>query len=64
MQEVKVGSNWIGTERDVFTVIHRVELNSHIWIHYRNQKGQEFSCYEEAFLTRFRENTNDKRHFS
>lgn len=55
MQTIKVGSNWSGSDREVFTVIHRIELNGHIWIHYRNQQGQEFSCYEEAFLSRFQE---------
>lgn len=65
MQEVKTGSIWTGQgSAEVFTVLHRVKIDENIWIHYRNQKGQEFSCYEEAFLARFRENVNDKRHIS
>ena len=58
---VTPGSNWDGGDGRVFTVIHRVELEGKIWIHYRNQQGEEFSCYEEAFLSRFRENANEKR---
>jgi hypothetical protein len=35
-------------------------IDGHTWVHYRNQQAEEFSCYEEAFLLRFRENANDK----
>lgn len=58
---VREGSNWEGSDSKTFTVIHRVELEGKIWIHYRNQHGEEFSCYEEAFLSRFRELVNEKR---
>lgn len=58
---VREGTNWDGGEGRVFTVLHRVELEGKVWIHYRNQDGEEFSCYEEAFVSRFRENVNDKR---
>ncbi len=61
---VKEGSTWSAYDREMFTVIHRVEVDGNIWIHYRNQKGQEFSCYEEAFLSRFKEDSNDKRNIS
>ena len=58
---VKEGSNWDGGNGKIFTVLHRVELEGKVWIHYRNQDGDEFSCYEDAFLIRFRENANEKR---
>jgi hypothetical protein len=62
MQEVKVGSVWTGSGfSDTFTVIHRITLDGNVWVHYRNQQGQEFSCYEDAFLVRFREHANDHR---
>ncbi len=64
MQIVKEGSTWSGIDREQFTVIHRVVVDGNTWIHYRNQRGQEFSCFEEAFVARFREDTNDKRNIS
>lgn len=65
MREVTPGSIWTGSgSQEIFTVIHRIKIDENVWVHYRNQKGEEFSCYEDAFLVRFRENTNDKRHFS
>ena len=53
---VKEGSKWSSTDGKVFHVIHRVELEGHVWIHYileNKEKSKEFSCYEESFLSRF-----------
>lgn len=53
---VKVGTRWIGGDK-VFHVIHRVEVDGHIWIHYEQDncnECREFSCYEQSFLERFR----------
>ena len=61
MQKVKQGSNWHDGNGKIFTVIHTVVIDGHTWVHYRNQQAEEFSCYEEAFLLRFVESTNDKR---
>jgi hypothetical protein len=61
MQKVKQGSNWYDGNGKTFTVIHTVVIEGNTWVHYRNQQGEEFSCYEEAFLLRFRENANEKR---
>lgn len=58
---VKEGSTWSGSDSKEFVVLHRIELDGHTWIHYRDQQGQEYSCYEEAFVTRFKENANEKR---
>lgn len=58
---IKEGSKWTGSEGKEFVVIHRLELDGKIWVHYRDQQAREYSCYEEAFLVRFRESTNEKR---
>lgn len=58
---VKEGTKWVGNEGREFVVIHRVELEGNIWIHYRDHQAQEYSCYEDAFLYRFRELANEKR---
>ena len=57
---VKVGSKWAGNDSNVFRVIHVVELDDHTWIHYikenaSEESNREYSCYEESFLSRFRE---------
>jgi hypothetical protein len=54
---VKEGSKWRGTGSDVFIVISRAEVDGNIWVFYRKENTvppQEFSCFEEAFLARFR----------
>jgi hypothetical protein len=45
-------------------VIHVIELDDHIWIHYikdnaPEESTREYSCYEESFLSRFREVPRD-----
>lgn len=52
--QVKEGQRWVGTDMKAFTVISRTETNGEVWIHYRNDRGQEFSCWEESFVQRFR----------
>lgn len=61
MQKVKQGSNWHDGSGKTFTVIHTIVIDENSWVHYRNQQGEEFSCFEEAFVSRFREDANDKR---
>jgi hypothetical protein len=61
---VKVGSKWVGNENNIFRVIHVIELDSHTWIHYIKDNApedlnREYSCYEESFLSRFREVPSD-----
>ena len=63
---VKVGSKWSGSgnEKNIFRVIHVVELDGHTWIHYINESvledhDREYSCYQESFLSRFREMPSD-----
>ena len=57
---VKAGSKWSGNEENIFRVIQVVELDGHTWIHYIKEdepedSNREYSCYEESFLSRFRE---------
>ena len=50
---VKEGSKWTSTE-DSFVVLHTVEIDDHIWVHYRKENNErEYSCYLESFLERF-----------
>ena len=61
---VKVGSKWVGNENNIFRVIHVIELEGHTWIHYiknnaPEESTREYSCYEESFLSRFRELPDD-----
>ena len=55
---VKEGSKWVSPDNKQFHVIHRVELDGHVWIHYieeNKENCREYSCYEESFLLRFRQ---------
>jgi hypothetical protein len=61
---VKVGSKWVGNENNIFRVIHVIKLDDHIWIHYikdnaPEESTREYSCYEESFLSRFRQVPHD-----
>ena len=61
---IKVGSKWVGNENNIFRVIHVIELDDHTWIHYikdnaPEESTREYSCYEESFLSRFREVPSD-----
>ena len=61
---VKAGSKWVGNENNIFRVIHVIELDDHTWIHYikdnaPEESTREYSCYEESFLSRFREVPRD-----
>jgi len=53
---VKERTRWTSSDGKIFHVIHRVELEGHVWIHYileDKENSTEFSCYEESFLSRF-----------
>ena len=61
---IKVGSKWVGNENNIFRVIHVIELDDHTWIHYIKDNApedlnREYSCYEESFLSRFRQVPSD-----
>jgi hypothetical protein len=51
--KIESGQVWesVGSE---FRVIDVVDIDDHTWIHYKNQQtGQEHSCYQESFESRF-----------
>jgi hypothetical protein len=53
--KIKDGSCWNGGDKK-FIVLHTIEQDGHIWVHYRDEKGdppREYSCYQESFLSRF-----------
>lgn len=61
---IKSGSKWSGNEETIFRVIQVVELDGHTWIHYIKENApedsnREYSCYEESFLSKFRELPDD-----
>jgi hypothetical protein len=57
MTLLKEASRWDGGEK-VFVIISEVEADDgHQWVHYREETGtppNEYSCYRESFLQRFR----------
>jgi hypothetical protein len=58
----KNGSQWISTDGSYFHVLGTIEIEGKIWVHYQkdNQKEpQEYSCYLESFLERYKEIVND-----
>jgi hypothetical protein len=55
MRAIKEGSRWSSITK-VFIVLHIIERDGHVWIHYRDENGEppmEYSCYQESFLSRF-----------
>ena len=59
---IKEGSRWSGNDRKTFLVLHEVETDGQVWVHYREESGRpdprEYSCYRESFLARFTLNAN------
>ena len=52
--KIETGQIWedIGNK---FRVIEVGSIDDHTWIHYKNQQtGQEYSCYQESFESRFK----------
>ena len=59
MTLIKDGTLWQGNNKK-FVVLHTIELEGHIWVHYRDHdpskstpEPKEYSCYQESFLARF-----------
>jgi hypothetical protein len=58
---VKEGTRWMSADGKAFHVIHRIELDGQIWIHYieeNKENCREYSCYEDSFLSRFTPHIN------
>lgn len=57
--KVNIGTIWTDGYRKDFRVINVVELQGKIWVHYiKETTGQEYSCYQESFVSRFSEIKN------
>lgn len=58
---VEAGTLWGSSDGKKFRVISVTEINDHIWVYYREDRGwsvpepqcREYSCYVESFLERF-----------
>ena len=51
----KEGSKWSSVS-DTFIVLHTIELNGRMWVHYRKElDALDYSCYLESFLDKFNE---------
>ena len=52
-----IGSRWWAGGDKEFLVLGVVAQEGHVWIHYRDDNGEEtpreYSCYVESFLERF-----------
>jgi hypothetical protein len=58
MKIPKDGSFWSGGNGTKFRVLHTIELENKIWVHYcsvTKEPPTEHSCYLESFLQRFTE---------
>lgn len=58
--KLESGTRWTsnGSSSEVFIILHVIEQDNHTWVHYRrddNKSGtpEEFSCYQESFVSRF-----------
>lgn len=54
--DIKQGSRWWGNDSKKFIVLHVLEKDNEVWVHYRDELGdppREYSCYKESFLQRF-----------
>jgi len=50
----KNGSLWSGAQGNTFRVLHTIEIDGQIWVHYIKDSGnEEYSCHLESFLSRF-----------
>lgn len=62
--QVKDGSFWTSNDGKEFVVLHTIELDGKVWVHYRDQdcpECREYSCYVESFIARFNPVLNDRR---
>lgn len=57
---MKLGSIWGSADRTQFKVTDIKVINDQTWIYYTNiNTGQNYSCLEEAFKSRFDEIVNN-----
>jgi hypothetical protein len=54
MKMPKNGSLWSSAQGNTFRVLHTIEIDGQIWVHYIKDSGnEEYSCHLESFLSRF-----------
>lgn len=54
----KEGSHWIDKSGKLYHIIHVVEVNGKMWVHYEEDgcdECHEYSCWVDSFLDRFTE---------
>lgn len=67
IEDVTEGSFWSTADGREFLVLSVSEQEGNTWVHYRRQDRrdpQEYSCFVESFIQRFRRITNDKRYWA
>jgi hypothetical protein len=55
---VEAGTRWDAGNGKTFVVLHVVEQDGNVWVHYRSdnaKENKEYSCYLESFVQRFRQ---------
>jgi len=56
--KLKEGQIWNSSNTE-FRIIKVINIDNNTWVHYINEKtGQEYSCYQESFVSRFNQVLN------
>jgi len=56
--KVKEGQLWEAVDKE-FRVVQVEQLEGNTWVHYiHEQTGKPYSCFEESFVSRFRQILN------
>ena len=67
IEDVVAGSFWASANGQEFVVLSIAEQDGNTWVHYRRndrKDPQEYSCFVESFVQRYRRITNDKRYWT
>ena len=67
IEDVVAGSFWSTANGQEFVVLSLTEQDGNTWVHYRRndrKDPQEYSCFVESFVQRYRRITNDKRYWT
>lgn len=67
IEDVVAGSFWSTANGQEFVVLALTEQDGNTWVHYRRndrKDPQEYSCFVESFVQRYRRITNDKRYWT
>jgi hypothetical protein len=61
-KKVTANSRWLSSDYKEFVVMHVIDdEQGRTWVHYRQDQpanNQEYSCYEDSFLMRFKEDAS------